>query len=332
LTIKLSNFIEEISIMLKRLANSGINLAVIIVAVVVFLLAFFALNGLAVAQKPPTLTVLATSRNLQIGEVITPADLVEKTIYEDDNAALYIPVEQAGDVVGGVAALPLRAGQPIFRDMVIALAGDGYRLSAALSQFPEHSLFPLPLDANNVVAPEAASFLPGDLIGVTVVLGSRPQPPATPTPNAYAFVPTPVITATLPVSLFETESEEAEAQARAYPPLAKDLFPQGVLVIAVQGLPQLTATGDDSGDVNSQPVFAGVPQQEQLILLVPNQAREQLALAMQRADQVFVSLLARNDVDTLTPGFTYWDFEDLFKADREQFLNGSVPATTPEAP
>ena len=65
--------------MLKRLANSGINLAVIIVAVVVFLLAFFALNGLAAAQKPPILTVLAASRNLQIGEVITPADLVEKT-------------------------------------------------------------------------------------------------------------------------------------------------------------------------------------------------------------------------------------------------------------
>ena len=309
--------------MLKRLANSGINLAVIIVAVVVFLLAFFALSGLAAAQRPPTLTVLAASRNLQIGAVIAPADLVEKTIYEDDNAALYIPVEQAGEVVGGVVALPLRAGQPVFRDMVIALAGEGYRLSAALSQFPNHSLFPLPLDANNMVAPEAASFLPGDLIGVTVVLGSRPQPPATPTPNAYAFIPTPVITATLPVPLFAAESEEA--QARAYPPLAKDLFPQGVLVIAVQGLPQLTTVGGDSGDANSQPVFAGMPGQEQLILLVPNQAREQLALAMQRADQVFVFLLARNDVDSLTPGFTYWDFEDLFKADREQVLEWQCP-------
>lgn len=318
--------------MLKRLANSGINLAVIIVAVVVFLLAFFALNGLAAAQKPPILTVLAASRDLQIGEVITPTELVEKTVYEDDNAAYYIPVEQAGDVVGGVAALPLRAGQPIFRDTIIALAGDGYRLSAALSQFPDHSLFPLPLDANNVVAPEAASFLPGDRIGVTVVLDSRPQPPATPTPNAYTFLSTSVITATLPVPSFEVESEEAEAQARAYPPLAKDLFPQGILVIAVQGIPQTTITGSDPGDANSQPVFAGVPQQEQLILLVPNQSREQLALAMQRADQVFVSLLARNDGDTLTPGFTYWDFEDLFKADREQYLNGSVPIMTPVAP
>lgn len=66
--------------MFKQLANSGINLTVIIIAVVVFLLAFFALSGLAAAQKPPTLTVLAASRDLQIGAVITAADLVEKTV------------------------------------------------------------------------------------------------------------------------------------------------------------------------------------------------------------------------------------------------------------
>jgi hypothetical protein len=216
--------------------------------------------------------------------------------------------------------------------MVIALAGEGDRLSAALSQFPDHSLFPLPLDASNVIAPQAASFLPGDLIGVTVVLGSRPQPPATPTPNAYVLIPTPVITTTLPVPLFEAEGEEDEAQARAYPPLAKDLFPQGVRVMAVQGLPQPITTGEGPGEANSQPVFAGLPQQELLILLVPNQAREQLALAMQRADQIFISLLVRGDGDGLTPGFTYWDFEDLFKADREQFLNGGGSTTAPGTP
>lgn len=318
--------------MLKRLANSGINLGVIIVAVVVFLLTFFVLSGLAAAQKPTTATVLAVSRNIQIGEVLSMADLVEKTIYEDSNTALYIPVEQIGEVVGGVAALPLRAGQPVFRDMLITLAGEGYRLSAALSQFPNHSLFPLPLDAGNIVAPDAGSFLPGDLIGVTVVIGVRPQPPATPTPNAYSFLSAPVITSTLPAPLFETETEEAEAQARAYPPLAKDLFPQGVLVMAVQGLTPRSVAGGVTEDVNPQPVFAGMPQQELLILLVPNQAREQLALSMQRADQVFVSLLVRSGEDGGTPGFTYWDFEDLFKADREQILNSGGLTPTPAAP
>jgi hypothetical protein len=312
---------------LRRLANSGINLGVIIVAVVVFLLTFFILNGWVAAQKPATVTVLAVSRNVQIGEVIRAADLVEKTIFEDSNSSLYIPIEQIEEVVGGVAALPLRTGQPVYRDMVIALAGDGYRLSAVLGQFPDHSLFPLPLDAGNVIAPEAASFLPGDLIGVTVVLGTRPQPPATPTPSAYSWMPASVITSTLPAPLIEIENEDAEAQARAYPPLAKDLFPQGVLVIAVQGLPQSTVSNGESQDVHAQPVFAGTPQQDLLILLVPNQAREQFALTMQRADQVFISLLTRGDGGEITPGFTYWDFEDQFKADREQALNDRGFAT-----
>jgi hypothetical protein len=318
--------------MLKRLANSGINLGVIVVAVVVFLLTFFTLNGLVAAQKPRTITVLAATRNIQIGEVINTVDLVEETIYEDRNTALYIPAEQIDEVVGGVAALPLRAGQPVFRDMVIGQVGEGYRLSAALSQFPDHSLFPLPLDAGNIIAPEAASFLPGDLVGVTVVIGVRPQPPVTPTPNAYSFMPAPVITSTLPAPLFETETEGAEAQSRAFPPLAKDLFPRGVQVMAVQGLPKKTISNGDSEELGGQSVFSGPPQQELLILLVPNQAREQLALSMQRADQVFISLLVRGDGEDITPGFTYWDLEDLFKADREQFLHGNSSVATPVAP
>ncbi|MGD2156080.1 MAG: SAF domain-containing protein [Anaerolineales bacterium] len=311
--------------MLKRLANSGINLAVLIVAVVVFLVVFFALSGLATAQRPPTVTVLAASRNIQIGDVITSTDLVEKTVYEDENTALYIPVDLVGEVVGGVAALPIRAGQPLFRDTVIAPVGEGHRLSAVLGQFPDHSLFPLLLEASNVVAPEAASFLPGDLVGITVVVGTRPQPLATPTPDVFSLAPAPVITATIRALLYETETEEAEALERAYPPLAKDLFPQGVLVIAVQGLPQPTADGGENGDVDNHPVFAGLPQQKLLVLLLPNQAREQLALAMQRADKVFVSLLARGGENGVTPGFTYWDFEDLFKADRETFISASGP-------
>jgi hypothetical protein len=316
--------------MLKRLAHSGVNLAVLIVAVVVFLAAFFALNGLVAAQMPPVITVLAVSRDIQIGEVLNPADLVEKTVYEDDRAALYIPADQVGEVVGGVAALPIRTGQPVFRDAVVALAGEGHRLSAALGQFPDHSLFPLPLEANNVVAPEAASFLPGDLVGVTVVIGARPQPPATPTPDVLSLVPAPLITTTLPTLVIGTETEETAALARAYPPLAKDLFPQGVLVIAIQGLAQ--PAGEETDDVDSQPVFTGLPQQELLILLVPNQAREQLALAMQRADQVFISLLARGDKAGVTPGFTYWDFEDLFKTDREQTLTASGAVAPPGTP
>jgi hypothetical protein len=84
--------------------------------------------------------------------------------------------------------------------------------------------------------------------------------------------------------------------------------------------------------VDDQPVFAGLPQQELLILLVPNLDREQLALTVQRADQVFVSLLARGDGGGVTPGFTYWDFEDLFKADRERSMTANGAAVPPGAP
>ena len=210
-------------------------------------------------------------------------------------------------------------------------------MAAALAGYPEMSLFPLPLAATNVIAPDAAAFLPGDLVGITVVIGARPQPPITPTPPVSVFtipgsiledLPTNipeqadwVYTTTLTTALPGTESEAAEALARAAPPLAKDLFPQGVRVIAVQGLPQNTvsAVGDERGN----PGFTGLPEEELLMLLVPNGAREQLGLALQRADQVFVSLLARGDTERVTPGFTYWDFEDLFAADRKEVFEAA---------
>ncbi len=320
--------------MLNKLKNAGINVVVLGVAVLVFVGAFFALIGLAAAQKPPTVTVLAAARNLQIGAVITASDLVEKTVYEDDNTALYIPADQAGEVINGVAALPIYVGQPIFRSSVLAPAGTGVRLSAVLADFPGYSLFPLPLDASNVIAPETASFLPGDLVGITVVIAHRPQPPATPTPDAFSsFIPSPAISTTAQTSPFgqETEKDESESLNRTFPPLAKDLFPMGVRVIAIQGLPQPPAPTGKEGETSDQPVFIGAPQSQMLILLVPNASREALALAMQQGDGVFVTLLAYGD-EGVTPGFTYWDFEDLFKADREEALSEGPSATVTPVP
>ena len=318
--------------MLNKLKNAGINVVVLGVAVLVFAGAFFALTGLAAAQKPPTVTVLAAARNLQIGAVITASDLVEKTVYEDDNTALYIPANQAEDVIGGVAALPIYAGQPIFRNSILAPAGTGFRLSAVLAEFPGYSLFPLPLDASNVVAPETASFLPGDLVGITVVIAHRPQPPATPTPNAFSsFIPSPTISTTVQTSPFGPETDESEALNRTFPPLAKDIFPMGVRVIAIQGLPQPPAPTGQEGETSDQPVFIGAPQAQMLILLIPNASREELALAMQQGDGVFVSLLAHGE-EGVTPGFTYWDFEDLFRADREEALSEGPDATVTPVP
>jgi len=90
----------------------------------------------------------------------------------------------------------------------------------------------------------------------------------------------------------------------------------GVRVIAVQGMPPATDSADDGSSS-----FTTFDQPGMLILLVPNASREVLSLALQQGDRLMVSLMARGEDDP-TAGFTYWDFEDLFKADREEVLKG----------
>ena len=299
--------------MLKRIASTGVNLVVLGVSVGIFLVAFIALNALGAAQKPPTISVLSATRDLNIGEVIMANDLAVKTVFQDDNASLYIPGEEVTGVVGGIVAQPIGSGQPVFRNAIVAPAAEGTRLSAVLAQFPGHSLFPLPLDAMNLVSPDAEAFLPGDLIGVTVVISTRPQQMSTPTPMPELVIDPGYIEPTAQPSPLELE--QADAMNRTFPPLAKDLFPMGVRVIAIQGLPQPTESSEDSGSFNLD------TQPKMLILLVPNESREVLSLALQQGDRLVVSLMARGD-EAPSAGFTYWDFEDLFKQDREEVLGG----------
>jgi hypothetical protein len=303
--------------MLKRIAATGVNLVVLGVSVAIFLAAFVALNALGAAQRPPTISVLSAAHDLNIGDVIDTDDMVIKTVFQDDNARLYISGEEADQVVGGVVAQPIFSGQPIFRSAVLAEAAEGTRLSAVLAQYPGYSLFPLPLDAMNLVAPDAGAFLPGDLIGITLVISSRPQQMTTPTP-----MPNPILDPDFVLQPTVTpapqEVAQAEALTRALPPLAKDLFPMGVRVMAVQGLPSQSASEDGS---TSDSAYTTYEQPKMLILLVPNASREVLSLALQQGDRLVVSLMARGD-EMPTAGFTYWDFEDLFKADRKDVLGG----------
>ena len=303
--------------MLKRIASTGVNLVVLGVSVGIFLVAFIALNALGAAQKPPTISVLSATHDLNIGDVITPNDLAVKTVFQDDNASLYIPGDEVTGVVGGVVAQPIFNGQPVFRSAIVAQAAEGTRLSAVLAKYPGYSLFPLPLDAMNLVAPDAGAFLPGDLVGVTVVITSRPQQMTTPTamPELILQPGTGIEPTATPAP---QELEQADALSRALPPLAKDLFPMGVRVISVQGLPPQTDSTDTS---NSNSSLTTIDRPQMLILLVPNTSREVLSLALQQGDRLVVSLMARGD-ETPTAGFTYWDFEDLFNSDREKVLHG----------
>ena len=303
--------------MLKRIASIGVNLVVLGVSVAIFLVAFFALNALGAAQRPPTVSVLSVTHDLNIGDVITPTDLAVKTVFKDDNASMYIPGEEVTGVVGGVVAQPIFNGQPVFRSAIVAQAAEGTRLSAVLAKYPGYSLFPLPLDATNIVSPDVEAFLPGDLLDVTVVISSRPQQMATPTvmPDLVIQLGSGVQPTATPAP---QEVAQAEAISRALPPLAKDLFPMGVRVISVQGLPPAT---DTSNTKNTSSSFSTTAPAHMLILLVPDASREVLSLALQQGDRLVVSLMAHGD-DKPTAGFTYWDFEDLFKADRQQVLGG----------
>jgi hypothetical protein len=62
-----------------------------------------------------------------------------------------------------------------------------------------------------------------------------------------------------------------------------------------------------------------------LVLLIPNDKREELALALQEGDLLVVSLLARGD-GSPTEGFSYWDLEEWMKGQREDAIKSpSVP-------
>ena len=92
----------------------------------------------------------------------------------------------------------------------------------------------------------------------------------------------------------------------------------GVRVVSVQGLPAKTNSTDTE---NSDSSFTTFDQPQMLMLLVPNESREVLSLALQQGDRLVISLMARGE-ESPTAGFTYWDFEDLFKSDREDVLGG----------
>lgn len=318
----------------QRLKGTGINLGVIIISIIVFFVALFVVMGLANAQKPDTMDILAAAHDLNVGDVLTSQDLVVKTVFVDDNTSLYIPADEEGtaSLLNGIVVVPIFVGQPIQRTSVVAEAAEGSRLSAALVNYPEGgSLYPLPLDFANVIAPSVDSFLPGDLVNITVVISSRPQPPVTPTvmpefitgSEPYLPVAPQVIATNIPM-----ETDVDKAKALLYPPMAKDLFPEGIRVIEVQGGTQkVDANAQTSDTVDPAAGYVDFNQPKVLILLVPNEKREELSLALQEGDALVVSLLSSGN-DSPTEGFSYWDYEEWMKAQREQAMKDALSTLT----
>ena len=312
--------------MLRRLAGTGLNVGVILISIVVFFVALFAMMGIANSQKPDTLDILAAAHDLSVGQSITPNDIVVKTVFVDSNTEMYIPATEEGiaSISGGVVVVPIFVGQPIQRTSVVAQAAGDTRLSAALVNYPAGgSLFPLPLDFSNVVAPDIETFMPGDLVNITLVISSRPQPPSTPTvmpefitgDTPYIGIAPQVVATPIP---YETELDKAKALL--YPPMSKDMFPEGIRVIAVQGAPEYVDPDASTQDtVDPAAGYIEFNKSKVLVLLVPNDKREELALALQEGDLLVVSLLARGD-GSPTEGFSYWDLEEWMKGQREDAI------------
>ena len=322
--------------MLNRIKRTGLNVTVLIVAIAVFVVAFIAMIAYNSSTKPETADVLSATRDLNVGDVIGGGDLAVKTVYVDSNTSLYITADQQSNVVNGIVAVPIYAGQPIFKTSIVSPAGEGSRISAILANNPGYGLFPLPLDKANVDAPAAASFMPGDLVDVTLVISTRPEPFFTPTPaSSYYYNPSNPSTAipspTPMPTLSAQDQAEQDAQARLYPPLAKSILPLGVRVVAVQGLPPTTASQSNNLSSNTTDTttttgsassaspsnYADYSQPKILLLMVPIAQIEPLSLAVQEGDLVVVTLLAKGST-VPSAGFTYWDLENLIRNDRAQ--------------
>lgn len=305
--------------MLRRIKQTGMNVTVLVASIVIFVVAFVFIQASAKSQIPETIRVLSATRDLSVGDVVGPADVAVRTVYVDDNASLYITEAEQAGLIGGFVAIPIRAGQPIFRDSVIAPVGEGSRLSAVLASHPGYGIFPLPLDMANIVAPNADSFVSGDLVSLTLVISNRPKGIETPTPQpSYYFDPNnPSLAIPSPTPMPIDLVKQAE-EAKTYPPLAKDLTPEGVRVVSVQGLPPDTTTTPDQQSTDPAE-FVDYTKPKILMLLVKLEDIEPISLALQEGDLVVVTLLSSGS-DAPTPGFTYWDLEELFREDREEVL------------
>jgi len=101
-----------------------------------------------------------------------------------------------------------------------------------------------------------------------------------------------------------------KAKALLYPPMSKDIFSEGVRVVAVQGAPEYVDPDASTQDtVDPAAGYIEFNKPKVLILLVPDNKREQLALALQEGDMLVISLLSHGD-DGPTACFSYWDYEE----------------------
>lgn len=285
--------------------------AAVLAAIVVFVL-----HTLFVfATRPPKIEVLAAARNLRPGEVIEEGDLTVIQVYEDARAAAYFPPDAQNEVTGGYVLIPFAEGQPLTRSGV--LASGGSRTLALLADNPDLVLFPIPLDAGNVIAGEPASYLPGDYVGLAVVFGNRPREPERPEPTSgpslsvppFATTPTPTPQTVVTPTATPTPRPFLAYEERGVPPVVR-VLDAPAQVVMVTGLP---ASSQEEGDAGG--VFAAVGQERPFLwVLVSRDDVELLSLALS-SGEIHVFLM-HPKADGRPGGYSYWDFEAMLRQER----------------
>ena len=302
------------------------------ISLVLFVVFFFLTLSLGRAGRPRTVDVLAAARALEPGDVLTDADLTVISVYEDARTALYLPPERRADIVGGVVTEPLAPNEPITVDAVVAPAVADQRLAGLLAEFPDHALFPLPLDHDRVTAPAVDAFHPGDIVLVTLVFPDRPEEArrdlVAPQAPSGLFVPAgPAVTALAPTPT--PTPGVLPYEQRGVPPLAWSPSPSGYRVVRVDGqTPEPTASETPEADsVNSVYGYTGPETRPVLYLLVPRQDVQALTMGL-TTGRVYVSWVWQAAQDDETdPGFSYWDLEAIVEAERRR-LATPAPAGT----
>ena len=296
-----------------------------VIALVVFIVLLLFFFVASAAMRPSQVQVVAATRSLQPGDVLTAADLQTIEVYEDARTEAYIPASLQSAIVGGVVLQPFSTGEPLTKLGVASPGTASTRLAGLLTDFPDMAIFPLPLDLTNIVAAQVDEFHVGDIVSLTVVYTDRPSLPENPA-TAYQpqsgflmgeATPVPVVEAT-PTPSWMDYTE------RGKPPVAKT-FEAGYRVVAVLGKQEDQSPAEDNEDASSPYAMSNQPPRPILMLLVPQKDIEPLSLAVTQG-QVFVSLALK-----ITPtqgGFSYWDFEQMLKDERKRLQEQTSPTPT----
>ncbi len=311
--------------MTRNWITAGVAL---LAAVVVFAAHTFFVS----ATRPRQVDVLAAARDLRPGEALKDADLTVVQVYEDARVDAYFPPSERERLVGAYVLLPFVEGQPLTRSGV--LASGGSRTLALLADDPDLVLFPIPLDAGNVIAGEPASYLPGDYVGLAVVFESRPREPERPEPTPgpalpslppFAATPTPTPQVAATPTPTPTPQPFLAYEARGVPPVVR-VLDRPARVILVTGLP--SSPQDEEGTAG---LLSTVGQERPFLwVLVPRDDVELLSLALS-AGEIHVFLM-HPDAASRPGGYSYWDFEAALRKEREaQVGEATPPSPTPPA-